>query len=189
MRRAVFLDQDGTVVREVGPISDASALRLHRGAAGALRALQDAGYALVMITNQSAVARGLLTEAGLARIHDLLAARLWRRGVALDGIYVCPHHPTAGIGPFRKRCRCRKPGAGLVLRACRELSIDAARSFFVGDSVRDVGAALRSGTRPILVLTGYGREHREAARALAPDLPVARDIGAAARLILRGGRA
>ena len=155
-RPAVFLDRDGTLVREVGYLRSVRELRLLPGAARAVRRLNDAGFAVIVATNQSGVARGLLTEEALAQIHGALAARLARRGGHLAGIYYCPHHPAAPLTQYRRRCRCRKPAPGMLLRAARDLDLDLPRSFAIGDAERDLEAGRRAGCRVVLVRTGYG---------------------------------
>ena len=160
-RPAVFLDRDGTIIREVEYLSSPEQVRLLRGAGEAIRRLNAARFAVVVTTNQSGIARGLLTEEELERIHDLLRRRLEKRGARLDAIYHCPHHPEAPRPEYRRRCRCRKPAPGMLLRAARDLTLDLGRSFAVGDSERDAAAGRRAGCRTVLVRTGYGRE-REA---------------------------
>ena len=160
-RPAVFLDRDGTIVSERDYLRSVSEMRLLPGAALAIRQLNRAGFAVVIATNQSGVARGLLSESDLEHIHRVLRERLGRRGAKLDGIYYCPHHPAAALRRYRRRCRCRKPSPGLLLRAARELGLDLARSFAVGDSARDLAAGRRAGCRTVLVRTGYGRETEE----------------------------
>lgn len=187
-RSAVFLDRDGTLTVERGYVTKPAQLRLVAGAGGALAGLAARGYRLVVVTNQSAVARGLLDEAGLADIHAELRRRLRRRGVELDAIYHCPHHPTEGLPPLRRRCGCRKPAAGLLRRAARELGLDLGASFVVGDGLRDVEAALRAGARPLLVRTGHGQREAAAVRRTHPGVPVVADIGAAAAAILSDRR-
>ncbi len=155
-RPAVFLDRDGTLVREVDYLRTVAQLRLLPGAADAIRRLNQAGFAVVLATNQSGIARGILTEGELQAINDELQRRLAARGARLDAIYYCPHHPEAPVAAYRKRCRCRKPAPGLLLRAARDLDLDLSRSFAVGDSARDVQAGARAGCRTILVRTGYG---------------------------------
>jgi D-glycero-D-manno-heptose 1,7-bisphosphate phosphatase len=167
---AVFVDRDGTLNREVDYLRRVDDLRLLPGAAAALRSLTAAGFAVVVVTNQSGVARGLIAPAVLTAIHHALQRRLAAAGGRLAGIYVCPHHPVAGTPPLRRRCRCRKPAPGLVRRAVRELGLDLARSYCVGDSPADLGLAAATGTRGVLVLTGYGRR---TAATLAPETPVA----------------
>lgn len=169
-RPAVFVDRDGTVNREVHYLADVAGLRLLPGAADAIRELAAAGFVVVLVTNQSGVARGRMTLATVDAIHRELARRLRRRGAALDGVYVCPHHPSEGRPPLRRRCACRKPAAGLVRRAARDLALDLGRSYCVGDGAVDLGLAAAAGARGVLVLTGHGRA---TARALDPAVPVA----------------
>src|SRR5262249_48221315 len=132
-RPAVFLDRDGTITREGEWIQHPGALELIPSAGRALQRLSDAGFATVMFTNQSAIARGLITEEELARIHAQLQRMLAKDGRALDAIYYCPHHPTEGVGCYRVECECRKPKPELLLRAAREMDLDLAASFCVGD--------------------------------------------------------
>jgi D-glycero-D-manno-heptose 1,7-bisphosphate phosphatase len=181
---AVFVDRDGTLNVEVGHLDDAADLDLIDGAGEALRTLRGAGYRVVVITNQSAVARGLLTEDALRDLHARLARRLGAEGARLDGIYYCPHHPTEGRGPYRVECSCRKPKPGLVERAARELDIDLERSFVVGDKLSDLEAGARAGCRGVLVRTGYGADEEQRLDG-SPVRPahVADDLLAASRWI------
>jgi histidinol-phosphate phosphatase family protein len=145
-RRALLLDRDGTLVADVGYLAEPSELRLLPGVAAALARARAAGYLLIVVTNQSGIARGLMTENAVAAVHEALHRRLRRRGVTLDGIYVCPHHPG-----FGSDCSCRKPGPGLLLRAGEEHGLDLARSFMVGDQERDVEAGRAAGCRTIFL--------------------------------------
>ncbi|MCC6763538.1 MAG: HAD-IIIA family hydrolase [Deltaproteobacteria bacterium] len=167
---AVFVDRDGTLNHERHYLRRVADLRLVGGAARAVRRLDAAGFAVVVVTNQSGVARGLVPPRTLARIHDAIVRRLGRAGAQLTAIYVCPHHPTVGAPPFRRRCRCRKPRPGLVERAARELGLDLARSYCVGDGAVDLGLAAATRTRGVLVRTGHGRVTET---ALPPDVPIA----------------
>jgi D-glycero-D-manno-heptose 1,7-bisphosphate phosphatase len=184
-RRAVFLDRDGTITKEGEWIKHPGALELIDGAAEAVRALHEAGYLVIMYSNQSAVARGMITEQELAAIHERLQQMLERRGDRLDAIYSCPHHPTEGVGQYRVVCDCRKPKPGLILRAQREMDIDLARSWCVGDMARDLEAGEAAGVRGILVATGKGQEEfvRLKAEGRAPRW-FERDLSAAVSRIL-----
>ncbi len=146
-RPAVFVDRDGTLNREVDYLRRVRDLHLLPGTAAAIRRLTAAGFAVVVVTNQSGVARGLVAEETLAAIHRTLEHRLAATGARLAGIYVCPHHPEVGPPSLRKRCHCRKPAPGMVRRAARELDLDLARSYCVGDGPPDLGLAAASGTR------------------------------------------
>src|SRR4029453_15414906 len=124
--------------------------------AGALRRLRDAGYALVLVTNQAGVARGYFDEGFVQEAHRPLAVLLAADGVVLDGYYYCPHHPEGTVAAYRRTCRCRKPGPGMGEQAASGLCLDVARSFVVGDKWLDVELAANAGARGILVRTGYG---------------------------------
>lgn len=189
-RRAVFFDRDGTITREGEWIKHPGALELVPGAADGIARLSRAGFAIVMFTNQSAVARGLITESELAVIHARLQEMLASEGAHLDAIYYCPHHPTEGVGAYRVECDCRKPKPGLVLRAAAEMNLDLAQSWCVGDMERDLQAGAAAGLPGILVATGKGVEEEARMRAAGrtPRWFVA-DLGAAADTILRESRA
>ncbi len=177
-RRAVFLDRDGTLNREIGYIGDPADLVLLSGVGPALGRLAAAGFALVVVSNQSAIGRGVLAAAQVEAVNARLVAFLHAEGVQLDGLFVCPHAPADS-------CACRKPAPGLFLQARDALGLDLAGSWMVGDSAHDVAAARAAGVRPLFVLTGWGKRDREAALAgglAAEDLMV--DVAAAAERIL-----
>jgi D-glycero-D-manno-heptose 1,7-bisphosphate phosphatase len=136
---AVFLDRDGTINEDVDFLIHPDQLRLIAGVPTALRRLNQAGWPVVVITNQSAVARGMASEGDLAKIHDGLRTMLSAQGIHLDGIYYCPHHPEIGEAPYRRICDCRKPLPGLLQQAARELNLDLAASVMIGDGLRDLG--------------------------------------------------
>lgn len=156
LKSAVFLDRDGTVIREYGHFWEPNQIQLIPGAAAAVRRLKAAGFLAVLATNQSGIARGIFTEAqfwvGQHRLEELLAAE----GVKLDAAYFCPHHPTEGDPPYRGPCECRKPKPGMLLQGARECGIDLPRSFMVGDSAVDVGAGRAAGVRTVRVDTTFG---------------------------------
>jgi histidinol-phosphate phosphatase family protein len=185
---AVFVDRDGTLNREVHFLRRVADLRLLPGSAAAVRALTRAGFTVVVVTNQSGVARGLVAPATLDAIHAAIRRRLAAAGAAVAGIYACPHHPTEGRPPLRKRCRCRKPAPGLARRAARDLGLDLARSYCVGDSDADLGLAAATGCRAVLVLTGHGRRTRAAYAGAPPAAHVAVNFRAAARWIIGDAR-
>jgi D-glycero-D-manno-heptose 1,7-bisphosphate phosphatase len=155
MNRAVFLDRDGTVNVEVGYLSDLSQLRLIPGAGEAIRRLNESGLMVVLVTNQSGIARGYFSEAFVRETHVLLEQMLSKEGAVISGIYYCPHHPKAGNSHYTTDCDCRKPGTGMIDRAARELNIDVKRSFVVGDKWSDVELGQRAGARSILVRSGF----------------------------------
>jgi D-glycero-D-manno-heptose 1,7-bisphosphate phosphatase len=158
MNRAVFLDRDGTVNEEVGYLRDLANLRLIPGAGAAIKRINDAGLLVVLVTNQSGIARGYFSESMLQDIHDRLKQMLQHEGARIDAIYYCPHHPTAGNSHYTRECDCRKPGTGLIDQASRDLDIDVEQSYVVGDKWSDVELGQRAGAHPILVRTGYGSD-------------------------------
>ena len=170
MRPAVFLDRDGTIIEERGYLDKLEAIALFADTTIALRLLREAGYALVLVTNQAGVARGFFDEAFVQDAHRHLAGLLAAEGITLDGYYYCPHHPDGVIPEYSHVCRCRKPGPGMVEQAVRDLDIDLDRSFVVGDKWLDVELATNAGARGILVRTGYGAG---AASSPGPTTPLA----------------
>jgi D-glycero-D-manno-heptose 1,7-bisphosphate phosphatase len=179
LRPAVFLDRDGTLVDDPGFLRRAEDVRLLPGAAAAVARLRDAGFLVVVVTNQSGIARGLYDVRAYQEVERRLAALLADAGTGLDGTWYCPHHPDH-TGP----CDCRKPGVGLFRRAAADLGIDPGRSWCVGDRISDVQPAAALGARALLVETGDGPAHAAAARALG--VPVVADLAAAADRILAG---
>ena len=156
MRPAVFLDRDGTLIEDVGYLYRLDQITLFPWTVDVIRALNRADLAVVVVTNQSGIARGLFTEAFIDETHRHLSARLAAGGARIDAYYYCPHHPDGVVDAYRQRCDCRKPASGLVDRAVRDLDLDPARSFVVGDKWVDIGLARAAGARGILVRTGTG---------------------------------
>jgi D-glycero-D-manno-heptose 1,7-bisphosphate phosphatase len=181
---AVFLDRDGTLIEEVGYLDRAERVALYPYAVDAIRALNRAGIPIVMVTNQSGVARGFFSEAVVEEVHRHIADLLERGGARIDAYYYCPHHPDGRVAEYAVRCECRKPGRALVDRAVRELGIDPARSVTVGDRWVDISLARTIGGRGLLVRTGYGagEEHRRPA-GLSADAVVDNLVGAASWIL------
>jgi len=184
-RPAVFLDRDGTLIHERGWVLSPADVELVEGAAEAVARLNRAGLAVVLVTNQSAVGRGMIDETRLAEIHAHLAAQLARHDARLDRIEHCPDHPSEGVGDYKRESRRRKPEPGMILDAAQTMGLDLARSWTIGDAERDLVAGERAGVRTILVATGKGeREHaRLTAAGTAPELFVP-DLAAAVELVL-----
>jgi len=171
-RRAIFMDRDGTVCEEVGYVNHLDRIRLLPRSAAAVRLANDAGFQTVIVTNQAGVARGYFDEELVHDVHDSVRRQLAEGGARVDGIYYCPHHPEVGAAPYRAECDCRKPKAGMLLRAREEMGIDLAASYMVGDSVKDLGAGRAVGATTVLVLTGYGRgefQHQSQRWTVHPD--------------------
>lgn len=151
MGPGALLDRDGTVIRDVGYLKRVEEIELLPRAAEAIRLLRERGLKVAIVTNQSAVGRGLIDEAALAAIHRELERRLAAAGASVHAIYYCPHHPTEALGTYRVACACRKPGVGLAQRAAAELGLDLGRSYVVGDQASDMELARRIGARGILL--------------------------------------
>jgi len=181
---AVLFDRDGTLNVDAGFIRSAAQIRLYPGTGAALRGLRQMGFRLAVLTNQPVIARGEASEADVAEIHRALEWQLGEEGAYVDGIYVCPHHPEGGFPGERPElkivCDCRKPATGLFEMARRELDLDPARTWMVGDTTRDLELARRAGIRSILVRTGEAG--RDGLFATEPDF-IVDDVAEAARLI------
>jgi D-glycero-D-manno-heptose 1,7-bisphosphate phosphatase len=156
--KAAFLDRDGTIVEEKHYIADPAQVVLTKGAIEGLRALRDLGYKLVLVTNQSGIARGLYQEADFHAVQQRVNEILEHNGITLDAVYFCPHHPD-----FSGPCDCRKPGPGMYRQAERNLGVDLAASVYIGDRLKDVLPARDFGGRGILVRSGYGVQESEEA--------------------------
>lgn len=150
------MDRDGTLCDEVGYLDRIDRLSLPERSIEAVVRACEAGFAVVVVTNQSGVARGYFDEALVHRIHRRIRHRIEARGGRLDAFYHCPHHPEAGQGEYRRDCRCRKPKPGMLERARDDLGLDLSRSYMIGDSIRDIEAGHAAGTTTILVRSGYG---------------------------------
>ena len=164
-RGGIFLDRDGTINREVDFLSTPDELQLLPGSAEAIRIANELGFKVIVVTNQSGIARGLLTESQLASIHTKLIELLAAEQASLDAIYFCPHHPELGVGAYRRDCDCRKPNTGMVKRAVDEFGIDPKESFVIGDRMLDIQLGRNVSARSILVKTGYGNEELELCRS------------------------
>lgn len=162
------MDRDGTVAEEVGYVRDPSSFTVFPWTGSAVRRINESGMAAVVVTNQSAIGRGLIDRALVETVHELLVSNLRSAGAHLDGLFYCPHHPNDG-------CDCRKPNPGLLRRAGTELGLDLSGSFMIGDQYTDIRAGRAVGARTVLVLTGHGDAQREAhsESGVQPDCVVA----------------
>ena len=170
---AIFLDRDGVINVDTGYVYLVDDFKFIDGVIDALLKLKQKGYLLVIVTNQSGIARGLFTEEQFMSLTEWMDWSLADRGVDLDGIYFCPHHPSEGSDQYRKSCTCRKPGPDMILDAVKHLDIDLARSYMVGDKPSDMKAAINAGVaHKILVETGKAitEEGRALAEAIYPSL-------------------
>ena len=171
-RPAVFIDRDGTLTEEVGYVNHPRRIRLLPRSAEAIRRLNAAGVAAVVATNQAGLARGYFSAEVLKAVNDEMLRQLKEEGARLDGVYVCTHHPTEGAPPYRTDCDCRKPKAGLLERAARELGLELAASTMIGDKPSDLDCGRAVGAQGVLVLTGYGLgdwEYRRHSFRVPPD--------------------
>src|SRR6266550_1618288 len=178
MKRAVFIDRDGTISEEVGYINHPSRFSLFPYAAPAIQHLNENGWLAILVTNQAGVARGYFSEEMIQTVHAAMTADLLRNGAKLDAIYYCAHHPSVGEPPYRFDCDCRKPKPGLISRATQDFEIDLAGSWMVGDRYSDVELARNAGVQSMFVMSGYGRgewEHQRASWTEQPDR-VAEDL-------------
>ncbi|MEZ4485279.1 MAG: D-glycero-beta-D-manno-heptose 1,7-bisphosphate 7-phosphatase [Syntrophotaleaceae bacterium] len=153
---AVFLDRDGTINVEKNYLHRIEDFEFIPGVPDAIRQLNQAGYLVLVVTNQSGVARGYVSLAEVDALHRHMVQCLAEYGARIDGFYVCPHHPTAGQGALRRDCSCRKGQPGLLLQAADAHGVDLGRSYMIGDKAADMEAGLQAGCSPLLVLTGYG---------------------------------
>lgn len=179
---AVFLDRDGTINVEKEYLHLIEDFAFIPGVPEAIRALKTAGYLVIVVTNQSGVARGYYALDDVAALHGHIQKQLAATGTRIDAFYTCPHHPTEGVGDYRCDCDCRKGAPGMLLQAADEHDIDLGRSYIVGDKLADIEAGERAGCEPLLVLTGYGRT--EAARLEPGRARTCADLAAAVEVIL-----
>lgn len=156
-RPAVFLDRDGTINEQMGYINHISRFRLLPGVGEAIKLINDNRIPVVVVSNQSGLARGYFPPELVEEIHAEMRKLLAARGAFVDAIYFCPHHPEAAEEKYRQQCSCRKPGTGMLEQAAAEMNLDLHKSFLIGDRWSDLRCAVNAGCTPILVLTGYGR--------------------------------
>ncbi|MCI5193483.1 MAG: D-glycero-beta-D-manno-heptose 1,7-bisphosphate 7-phosphatase [Candidatus Electrothrix sp. AU1_5] len=183
---AVFLDRDGTINEQMGYINHISRFILLPGVATAIRTLNEQNIPVVVVTNQSGLARGYFPPALLDAVHAQMERELAAQDAHIDGLYICPHHPEAKEEQFRKVCTCRKPQTGLLEQAAAELELDLTRSFMVGDRWSDLKCGNRVGATSVLVLTGYGRgdlEYIGPEQEIQPD-KIAEDLSEAVDWII-----
>ena len=180
LRAAAFLDRDGTIIRDTEYLRDPDQVELLSGAASAIRRLNEAGWPVIVITNQSGIARGLLTDQDYERVRMRVDKLIAAEGASIDASYHCPHHPD-----FSGTCECRKPGTKLYSDAAKEHGLDTSRSWYVGDRLRDVSPADHFGGRSIMLLV---ESTPDADRALASDRMTAGSLSDAVDLILKTER-
>ncbi len=191
-QRAVFLDRDGTLNEDPGYIDRPEKIRLFPSTAEAVRRINNSGRKVVVVTNQSGVARGIVDETHLTGIHAHIINLIESAGARIDAVYYCPHYPnvSGGVGETGSRylrdCDCRKPKPGMLLQAARDLNLDLRRSAVIGDRYLDIEMAHSVGARGILVLTGYGQMEFDLGKDSWPRMPdlVVPDLMAAVAALL-----
>ncbi len=170
-QKAVFLDRDGVLIHEVHYLSRLDQIELYDDVSEGLRRLKTAGYMLILVTNQSGVARGYFDEEFVSQANDHLNNLLVNLKSGLDAIYYCPHH-LEGNSPYNIACDCRKPAPGMIQKAVVEHNINSKQSFVIGDKISDIELAMNSGTQGILLKTGHGQKHSEILVEKYPEVPV-----------------
>ncbi|MBA4016119.1 MAG: D,D-heptose 1,7-bisphosphate phosphatase [Pirellula sp.] len=184
MRRGVFLDRDGVLIEDVELLVDPAQARILPGVGPSLARLRSQGFMLVVVTNQTVVARGLASEADVQALHGQLQAELDRDSGGVDAWYYCPHHPHADVAAYRCSCECRKPAAGMLRQAAERFGIDLAQSYMIGDRPTDIAAGAAAGCRTVLVKTGRHLDRPivggEATVGIVPDRACADLVEAAA---------
>ena len=154
---AVFLDRDGTINEEMGYINHPDRFVIFPFVAESIKIFNRLELLVIVVTNQSGVARGYFTESLVKQLHQKLLTEMSGQGAQIDGIYYCPHHPDEGNDQYRRDCQCRKPKPGMILKAIEEYNLDLKRSFMIGDRYKDIVFAKKLKIKSGLVLTGYGR--------------------------------
>lgn len=182
------MDRDGTIIKHVDQMHSVEDLRLLPGVARAINELNRLDFLVVVVTNQPAVARGLVEPEEIDKIHGVLIQRLNGKGARIDGIYFCPHHPDANVPKYRLQCRCRKPEPGMILKGLKKLNINPKKSFMVGDALIDVVSGKKAGLKTILVKTGPGHARLdEKYKNVKPDFTV-KNLLQAVKIITNSNR-
>lgn len=174
--KAIFLDQDGTLIQDRHYLSDPDKIRIYPGVIPSLKKLKAKGWKLIVGTNQSGIGRGYFTARALKQVHQRLLSIFRKHNLLLDDIFFCPHHPSAG-------CNCRKPESGMLRKAARRHLLNLKECYVIGDKESDILWGKRAGAKAILVLTGYGKEHRSACAGKADH--IARSLPSAVEWILK----
>ncbi|MBL0741380.1 HAD family hydrolase [Chryseolinea sp. Jin1] len=185
MNKAIFVDKDGTLLVDVPYNVDPSRMEFYEGARESLRQLQEHGFLIIVVTNQSGVARGFFTEEAVINVGNVVATELANYCVTLDGFYFCPHHPAGSVAAYARPCNCRKPAPGMLLRAAEDFNIDLQNSWMIGNSLDDVAAGRRAGCFTLLI------SDTETTRDRAGSIPptaTATSLSEAAAIVLENQR-
>ena len=181
-RRAVFLDRDGTINVEKSYLHKIEDFEFIPGAPEAIKRLKDAGFLVIVVSNQSGIGRGYFDEQAVDKLHRYIQSELAKHSTSIDAFYFCPHHPEQGVGDYKVDCDCRKGNPGMLLQAAKERDIVLQQSFMIGDKLADIEAGERAGCQSILVLTGYGQSVLSKAEVFTVDKCL--DLYCAATMIL-----
>jgi D-glycero-D-manno-heptose 1,7-bisphosphate phosphatase len=187
IRPAAFIDRDGTLIEEVGYLDRLDRIEIFSWSVDAIRLLNRAGFAVVVVTNQAGIARGFFDEEFVRQTHEHLDRHFVAGGAKIDGYYYCPHHPDGTVAAYRQVCECRKPKPGMLMQAAAELDLDLTRSFVVGDRWLDIDLARAVGAPGILVSTGYGRQDLDRRRTRSDAAAIVSNLMAAVAWILQRG--
>lgn len=187
--KAVFIDRDGCLIHELGYISKLKNVKFFKRSFDAVRLLRKNGFKIVVVTNQSGVARGYFPESFVKEAHSYISARLKKKGLKVDAFYYCPHHKKAVIAKYKKDCSCRKPKQGMIKMAAKKFNLDLKKSYTMGDKLTDVALGHNGGMKGILVLTGFGKWQRTLIRKekTKPDF-IARDFYGGAKWLVNQGK-
>lgn len=180
--KAVFLDRDGTINVEKDYLCKIEDFEFIPGAPEAIKRLKNSGYLVIVVSNQSGIARGYFDESAVDVLHQHIQTALNHFGTSIDAFYYCPHHPVQGKGEYKLQCNCRKGAPGMLLQAAEEYDINLQQSYMIGDKLADIEAGERAGCKSLLVLTGYGDQ--TAARPEAATVRKFKDLIEAADYIL-----
>ncbi len=184
--KAVFIDRDGCLIKELGYINTLKNIKFFKNSIKALKLLKSNGYKIIVVTNQSGVAYGYFPESFVKQSHLFISERLKKHKVKIDAYYFCPHHKKAKILKYRKDCVCRKPNTGMIIKAQKRFNIDLKKSYTIGDKLTDVKLGHNAGMKGILVLTGYGKWQRTLIKKekILPDY-IAKDFFYAVKWIIK----
>lgn len=180
---AVFLDRDGTINVEKDYLYKVEDFEFIAGAPLAIKRLKEAGFLVIVVSNQSGIGRGYFDEQAVEMLHRHVQSELASYGTSIDAFYFCPHHPDKGLGKYKIACECRKGEPGMLLQAAKEHNIDLQKSFMVGDKIADIKAGQRAGCKALLVLTGYGQS--ESRKLVEGRAIVCKDIATAVKVICK----
>ena len=190
-RKAVFLDRDGVINKEINQLSKIKDFKIYGSAAKAIKKINESDYLTIIVTNQPMIAKGFMTEADLDEIHKKLETELGLKGAKIDAIYYCPHHPERGflgeVPELKIKCNCRKPKIGLFLKARKEFNINLKKSYLIGDQEIDILAGKRAGCKTILVRTGYGKNYKPF--SVKPDFIAKNLAEAVSKIIIKSNYA